>query len=421
MVGAVALFILVFGSLRPALPKRVTLLTGSEGGAYQVFADAYQRAFQAQGIELVLIESSGSVENLRRIKTDDSIDLAFVQAGIPNEPDSEDLVQLGSMFPEPLWIFHREADATGRLGSLAGHRLAIGPQGSGTQLMALQILAASGFDIASDKLVAVGGHDASARLQSGDVSAAFFVASARAPAVRELLDSRDSRLFDLELVEAYQARFRHLDVLTLPRGTLDLVDLRPSRDIHLLGTSAMLVARADLHPAIVSLLLQVAREVHGDADLFQKRGEFPSVRDNGLPLSPQARRFYESGPPFLQRYLPFWLAVVIDRLIVSLLPALALLIPLMRIAPPIYAWRMRSRIYRWYGELKFLEGRFRSGTDTDHDGLLARLDDIEEAANHGKVPLAFANELYTLREHVLLVRQEVLRAQRRSRPPGAQE
>ncbi|MCB1886873.1 MAG: ABC transporter substrate-binding protein [Rhodocyclaceae bacterium] len=421
IAASIALFLLVFGSLRPAPPKRVTLLTGSEGGAYRVFGDRYQRAFREQGIILELLETSGSVENLRRIKTDPAIDLALVQSGIANEPDSEDLVQLGSMFPEPLWIFHRDADATGRLDSLAGDRIAIGPPGSGTQLMALQMLAASGFDISSDALVAVGGLEAARQLRNGEVGAAFFVASNRAPAVRELLDASDTRLFDLELVDAYQARFRHLEVLRLPKGTLDLVALRPSRDIHLLGTSAMLVARADLHPAIISLMLQVAREVHGETDLFQKRGEFPAVRDDGLPLSPQAQRFYDSGPPFLQRYLPFWLAVVLDRLIVALLPALALLIPLMRIAPPLYAWRMRARIYRRYGELKFLEERFRSGADRDFDQLLARLDAIEEAANHGKVPLAFTNELYTLREHVLLVRQEVIRARRRTQGEPQQQ
>ncbi len=407
VAAAVALFVFVFGTVRPAPPSRITLLTGGEGGAYTLFADRYREAFRAQGIELVLLPSSGAVENLRRIKTDPSIDLALIQGGIANEPDSADLVQLGSMFPEPLWIFYRGADVSGRLEALKDRRIAVGPPGSGTQLMALQMLAASGFDIDSERLLAVGGLEAVRLLKAGEADAAFIVAADQAPAVRSLLADPDTRLFDLELVDAYRARFNHLDVLTLPAGTLDLVELRPSRDIRLLATSAMLVARQDLHPAVISLMLQVGRTIHGQAGLFQSRGEYPSLRDDGLPLSIQARRFYDSGPPLLQRYMPFWLAVMIDRLLVALLPALALLIPLLRIAPPLYAWRMRSRIYRWYGELKFLEAEFRAGRHGDRQALLARLDEIEHNANQCRIPLAYANELYTLREHVSLVRREV--------------
>lgn len=403
---AAGLFVLVFGTIRPAPPNRVTMLTGADGGAYRHFAERYRSALQAQGIELVLIPSSGSIENLRRIKTDDDIDLALIQGGIANEPDSNDLVQLGSMFPEPLWIFHRGSDASGRLDALAERRIAIGPPGSGTQLMALQILGASGIPIDSGRLMAVGGNEAAQMLRDEDVDVALFVSAIQGPTVKALLAERSLRLFDLALVEAYKARFHHLDVLEMPAGTLDLVDLRPAHRIHLLGTSAVLVARRELHPAVVSLLMQIGRDIHGDEDLFQARGEYPSVRDSGLPLSAQARRFYDSGPPFLQRYLPFWLAVMVDRLLVALLPTLALLIPLLRIAPPIYAWRMRARIYRWYGELKFLEAQIRSRPATEHQALLERLNEIEEAANRAKVPLAYANELYTLREHVALVRRE---------------
>ncbi|MCB1909015.1 MAG: C4-dicarboxylate ABC transporter substrate-binding protein [Rhodocyclaceae bacterium] len=408
IAGAVALFALAFGTIRPAPPERVTMVTGEDGGAYRHFAERYREALRAQGIELVLLASSGSVENLRRIKTDGTIDLALIQGGIANEPESSDLVQLGSMFPEPFWIFHHGADVEGRLDTLAGRRIAIGPPGSGTQLMALQILGASGIPIDSGRLLSVSGRRASEMLLADEVDAATFVAAVQAPAVKALLADPASRLYGLELVYAYKARFHHLDVLEIPAGTFDLVDLRPARTLHLLGTSAVLVARRDLHPAVISLLLQIGREIHGDADLFQARGEYPSVRDGGLPLSAQARRFYDSGPPFLQRYLPFWLAVMVDRLLVALLPTLALLIPLLRVAPPIYAWRMRARIYRWYGELKFLEAQIRSRPASEHDALLARLNEIEDAANRAKVPLAYAHELYTLREHVALVRREAL-------------
>lgn len=407
---ALALFLLIFATFRPAPPQRVTMLTGAEGGAYQFFAVRYRQAFAAQGIDLVLVPSGGSVENLQRIKTDPSIDLALIQSGIANEPDSTDLAQLGSMFPEAVWIFQRGAAQAGRLDALAGKRIAVGLQGSGTQLMALQMLAATGFALDSDALIATGGLDAAEKLRRGEVDAAFYIASAQAPAVAALLAEPGLSLFDLDFVAAYRSRFPNFESLTLPAGALDLVAPRPPRDVRMLGTTAVMVARADLHPAIISLVLQVARTVHGPAGLFHQRGEYPSVRDNGLPVADQARRFYDSGPPFLQRYLPFWLAVLLDRILVALVPVLALLLPLSRIAPPLYAWRMRARIYRWYGELKFLENEIQAGRAVDRKALLARLREIEEAAHRGRIPLAYANELYTLREHVALVRQRILEA-----------
>lgn len=414
LVLAGLLFALLFGAFRPAPPRSVTLLAGAEGGAYPLFGERYRQALAEQGIELRVLPTSGSIENLRRIKTDPSIDLAFVQAGLVNEPESPDLVQLGSMFPEPVWLFHREGTPVTRLTELRGRRIAVGVPGSGTQLLALQMLAASGFDVDAGELRPHGGAEAAEQLRAGELDAAFFVASERAPAVGALLGDPALRLADLEHAGAYRARFGHLEALTLPAGTLDLVSPRPERDLRLLGTSALLVARKDLHPAIISLLMQVAHDIHGDGGLLHRRGDYPAIRDNGLPVAPQAQRFYASGPPLLQRYLPFWLAVLVDRLLVALLPALALLIPLTRIAPPLYAWRMRSRIYRWYGELKFLERELAAVAQPDQAALLDRLAHIEEAANAARVPLAYANELYTLREHVSLVRQKVL-----ARRPGS--
>ena len=402
-------FWLLFSVVRPAPPRTVTMVTGAPGGAYAYFAERYRAAFAREGIELVLRPSSGSVENLRRLKTEPEIEVGFIQSGIAYEPESEDLALVGSMYVEPVWLFHRLPEPLERLAQLAGRRVAVGSAGSGTQLLALQLLGLSGIAIDAEGLVALDGSTAAEALLAGTIDAAFVVAAPEAPAVAQLLDSPGIRLLDLAHADAYARRLPHLAPLRLPAGVLNLATLNPAGDVRLLGATASLVARADLHPAIVSLLLRAGREIHGGPGLFQQAGEYPALRTRDLPTHPAARRFFESGPPFLQRYLPFWLAVLVDRLLIALLPLVAILIPLMRLTPMVYAWRMRSRIYRWYGELKFLEREIHSPLDREQlANCLVRLDRIEEQANRKRVPLAFSNELYTLREHIQLVRRSLL-------------
>jgi TRAP transporter TAXI family solute receptor len=419
-VGGLALIAwLLLHFVRPAPPRTVTMVTGSAGGAHALFAERYREVLAREGIALVLLPSSGSVENLRRIKTEPGIDLAFIQSGIAHEPDSTDLALLGSMYVEPVWIFHRRRGELMRLTELAGQRVATGAPGSGTQLLALQLLANTGIAIGAAGQIALDEAASVAALKTGELDAAFVVAAPEAPAVREVLSTPAIGIADLLHVDAYARRFPHLTPLVLPAGALDLARPSPARDLRMLGATANLVARADLHPAIVSLLLQAAREVHGGPGLFQRPGEYPALRSRELPVHPAARRFYEYGPPFLQRYLPFWLAVLADRLLIALLPLLALAIPLFRIAPLVYAWRMRSRIYRWYGELKFLEADIHDHFSPARlDDYLADLERIEEQANRRRVPLAFTNELYTLREHIQLVRRTLLHRAAKSAPLG---
>lgn len=409
---ALCAFWLLFAYARPAPPRVVTMVTGSEGGAYEHFGKIYKEALAREGIELRLRRTSGSVENVRLLNTDPEIDLGFVQGGILNAPNSTDLNQLGSLFPEPMWIFTRPPIDEGRLSSLRGKRIGIGASGSGTQLLALQLLGVNGFALDSNDLFSDGEIASSRALRGGTLDALLMVAGAQSPVLQTLLAAPGIGLLDLTHSEAYKRRFPHLETLTLPAATLDFVGGRPAHDVHLLGSNAVLVGKVDLHPALVSLLLQTAKQIHGEPGLFQRRGEFPAIRDGGLPVNPQAQRFYEYGTPLLQRYLPFWLAVLIDRLLVSLLPVLAILLPLIRIAPPLYAWRKRSKIYRWYGELKFLEQHARTCPQSELGEVLERLGEIELHAAERRTPLAFANELYTLREHVALVRASIIERHR---------
>ena len=402
-------FVVAYQFVQPAPPKRIVITTGGESGAYYQFAQRYAAILARDGITLEVKASAGSLENLDRLKADQA-QVGFVQGGVvpPKEdPDAEDdsgLLSLGSLFYEPVWVFYRgERDLT-RLTDLRGKRIAIGQEGSGVRQLAQQLLAANEIE-AGDHLVPLSGLSAAEELQQGRIDAAFIIASESAPVVQVLLRSPGIRLMSFAQSGAYQRRFPFLTKLTFPQGVADLVRDFPPNDIKVLAPTANLIVRDDLHPALQSLLLQAASEVHGKSGFFQDAGEFPSYKDQMLPLSPDAARYFKSGPSFLQRYLPFWLAVLVDRLIVLLLPVVALLIPLLKVAPAIYTWRVRSKVFRCYGELKFLEDDLKNHFDRARLAeYRSRLDALEDEAVQLHVPLGFTDLVYTLREHVNLVR-----------------
>ena len=402
-------FVVAYQFVQPAPPKRIVITTGGESGAYYQFAQRYAAILARDGITLEVKSSAGSLENLDRLKADQA-QVGFVQGGVvpPKEdPDAEDdsgLLSLGSLFYEPVWVFYRGERDLNRLTELRGKRIAIGQEGSGVRQLAQQLLAANEIE-AGEQLVPLSGLSAAEELQQGRIDAAFIIASESAPVVQVLLRSPGIRLMSFAQSGAYQRRFPFLTKLTFPQGVADLVRDFPPNDIKVLAPTANLIVRDDLHPALQSLLLQAASEVHGKSGFFQDAGEFPSYKDQMLPLSPDAARYFKSGPSFLQRYLPFWLAVLVDRLIVLLLPVVALLIPLLKVAPAIYTWRVRSKVFRCYGELKFLEDDLKNHFDRARLAeYRSRLDALEDEAVQLHVPLGFTDLVYTLREHVNLVR-----------------
>ncbi len=402
-------FVVAFQFVEPAPPKRIVITTGGQAGAYYQFAQRYAAILAKNGITLEVKASAGSLENLERLKKDEA-QIGFVQGGVvepKSDPDAEDdsgLLSLGSVFYEPVWVFYRSDKEMTRLTDLRGKRIAIGQEGSGVRQLAQLLLQANDIP-AGDHLVPLSGLKAAEELQQGRIDAAFIIAAEHAPVVQVLLRSPGVKLMSFSQSGAYQRRFPFLTKLTFPHGVADLVRDFPPEDIKVLAPTANLIVRDDLHPALQTLLLQAATEVHGKSGFFQDAGEFPSYKDPMLPLSPDAARYYKSGPPFLQRYLPFWLAVLADRLIVLLVPIFALLIPLLKVAPAIYTWRVRSKVFRCYGELKFLEDDLKSHFDPAKlDDYRSRLDALDEEAAELHVPLGFTDLVYTLREHVNLVR-----------------
>ncbi|MDP1541710.1 MAG: TAXI family TRAP transporter solute-binding subunit [Polycyclovorans sp.] len=417
VVGLPSLVLLIGGFwlaaqfIKPALPDFLVMASGGEGGSYQVYAERYRQVLAKNGIELRERPSAGSIENIKRLlDEDDDTEVALVQSGTANGINTDKLLSLGSLYYEPLWVFYRSDRELDRLTQLKGKRIAIGAVGSGTRKLALDLLETNGFDAKSNGLLPLGGLQAVEALQQRKVDAVFVVGADQSAAVWSLLYAEGVRLMSLAHAEAYVRRFPQLARLVLPQGAIDMTRNIPARDVTLVSPVAMLVAHESTHPALIQLLMQVVQEVHGEAGVFQRPGEFPKASRIDFPLAPEAERFYKSGKPFLQRYLPFSAANLFDRLFVMLVPVLTLLIPIMRFAPGIYAWRIRSRIYRRYGELKFLEAEVE--TDPGRHSRaewLEHLDRIEESVQHIATPLAFTDMLYTLRVHVGLVRATILR------------
>jgi TRAP-type uncharacterized transport system substrate-binding protein len=407
-VLAIGLTIKVAG---PIPPRTVVMSTGPDGGDYAHLALRYREILARSGVSLDLMRSEGAVENVKRLNAAQTgVSVAFVQGRLTTEKASPDLVSLGTVFHEPLWIFYRGAKFDRQLKVLRGKRIAIGPPESGTRSIVRELLWRNRIDTESARLLPLGSRDASEALLRGDIDVAFMLSSWDAEPVQKLLADDRIQLASFPHVDAYLALYPYLTKVVLPAGMLDLAKIRPSSDVVMLAARTSLLVRSDLHPAIQYLLLDAARRIHSVPAVFQRAGQFPAPEAVDVPMSDDAMTYYRTGPPFLQRYLPFWLAIFVGRLLVILIPVIGVLFPIVRFVPMLYAWGIRRRIFRLYGELKFLEAEMEvRGVQTHVKDLLDRLDRLEDRANHLRVPTMFAQLLYTLRHHITLVRRRLLR------------
>lgn len=394
-------FVVAYQFIQPAPPRTVVMATGAMDGAYHAYGEQYRAALAEQGIELVLRNTAGSAQNLALLRSGEAA-VAFVQGGSVRQDEDAGLRALGSLYFEPLWLFHRSDLAVTRLSDLSGQRVAVGALGSGTRQLVDTLLLANGLTDDALSLQPLGSRAASAALIQGDIDALFLVSGAEANLVQALVKTPNVALAGFDRAAAYARRYRFLSELSLPEGSLDLAANLPPTELKLVAPAAGLVAGEDLHPAIAGLLLQAATRIHGSGGTFEAVGQFPSAAYTELPLSKQAEHYYQYGPPLLQRYLPFWAASLVDRLKVMLLPLIMLLLPLIKVMPPVYSWRMRARIYRWYRELERIDLALHAG---ETDSILGQdLDALENEVVQVEVPLSFANQLYHLRQHIDLVR-----------------
>ncbi|MEO8006781.1 MAG: TAXI family TRAP transporter solute-binding subunit [Betaproteobacteria bacterium] len=410
LLVAIGVFLFSFRFVEPAPPNSIVLSTGAVDGGYHMFGQRYKEILARDGVTVELRPSAGSQENVSRLNDENSaVEVGFLQSGSAFSTNAPGLVSLGSIYYEPLWVFYRGREVH-NFGEFQGKKLAIGPEASGTRALALQLLAVNAAVMPPTQLLPDSGHLGAELLKQGKIDALFLVGPPDSPLVEQLMADPGIRLLSLDRAEAYMRRFPALTKLTLPQGVFDFVKNIPAHDVTLISPTANLLAVEGLHPALAYLLMRAASEVHGGAGLLNKAGDFPAPMNAEFPLSAEATRYYKSGPPFLQRYLPYWAAVLVDRLWITLLPVLALLVPLSRIVPAVYRWRVRSRIYRWYAKLKEVELEQDDDTPPEKIAeLLERLDEIERAVNRINTPLAYADNLYAFRRNVNLVRQSLQR------------
>jgi len=425
---AIALLGLAYWVLDPNPPSKVVLATGTEQGAYAEFGKRYAQILKTYGITVELRNTQGSGENLRLLRDAKSgVDIAFVQGGsgermrqdanavAPAEDDDDEagLVSLGSLFYEPLWLFYRtesarkllKAPALTSFSQLPGWRVNIGARGSGSPALMRKLIEANRIDLASLTIERKPQTPATMDLLAGESDALVFSSAPEALMVQMLLQTPGIALYDFTQADAYSRRFPFLTPVTLPRGVVDLAGDVPPRDVHLVAPTATLVARADTHPALLQLFMQAAQQVHGGAGWFQHKGDFPKAGGTEQPLAKEAQRFYANGTPVLQRYLPFWFANLIERMWPVLVSIIAILIPLSRTLPPLYQFRIRSRIFRWYAQLREVEDAMGKQPNAE---LLEKLGQIEKRVEHVTVPLSYADELYSLRSHIQLVRTRLM-------------
>jgi len=411
----------VWWYLHATIPRRIVLASGVKDASYHIDAQHYAELLGRDGVTVVERMTGGARENAALLLDPKAgVDVAFMEGGVVPEAQRDKIVMLASIRYEPLWIFYRGDESLTRLDELRYKRIAIGGPGNGGRLIVEPLLQATNVTASNTRLLPLGGVEALRALQSRNIDAAIFVGATRSPIIWQALHDETLKLMSLADSEAYARRFPYLTPLKLPAGTIDLSYRRiPPQSVTLVATKAMLVARDDLPSPLIDLLLNAARELHSSQDYFEAAREFPSTLPVDLPVSVDADRHLRFGPSFLHRYLPFWVATLSERLIVVVLPLLVIFVPVINFMPQLLRWRVRSRIYRWYGELKLLERDVegRSGT-LPIEKWLADLDRIQRAAEHIKTPASFASESYTLREHIGLVRRTIMEKARSAGAAG---
>jgi TRAP transporter TAXI family solute receptor len=387
------------------------MTTGMEGGSYVVLGERYGQVLARNGIHLQLLPSSGSVENLRRLRDEFSpIDVGFVQGGIGRAEPASKLLSLGSVFYSPLWVFYWGEVPLDDLAQLKGKRISIGPEGSGVRKFSLDLLKTADASEPPTELYEYSMAEAGKAMKDKRLDAVMTFGSADSALVTELINAPGIRLMSFIQAEAYTRLFPNLSHVVLPKGVLYPSKRFPPEDIHLLAPTTNLIVRSNLHPALVYLLLEAAAEIHNGAGWVHKAGEFPALKTQDFPISDQAQRYFKSGGSVLYEYLPFWAATFLDRMILLLIPLGFVLIPVVGILPWIYAWRNRSKYYRWYKELRELEAELLKNPSPEQSNeYQERLDRIEDAVSRIRVAVAFYDEIFLLQEHISAVRQKLIR------------
>ena len=435
VLPAIALLMLAFWIasryIKPSPPNTLVMTTGFGTSPYDEFGKRYQAILASHGVTLVLKTSQGASENLARLRdVRQNVDVGLVQGGMatlaPGEKpltDAVPLVSLGSLTLEPLWVFYRpqRADAVvdqlSQLTKLAGKRLAVGALGSGTYKLGFELLAASGVTEKDAEFLTMPGDQAVRALSQKQVDAVFINSPPDSQPVRDMLAMPGVKVMSFSQAAGYARRFAYLSKVTLPAGAIDFGKSIPPTDIDMVGTTVNLIARESLHPALMYLLIDAATQIHKDHRLFQNEGEYPSRKGQDMALADEADRFFKSGKPFLQRYLPYWLANLVDRMVVLLIPLIAVLVPLLKIMPSVYDYRLKVRIAKLYKQIRMVEHDIIDAqTPAEVSALSDRLDEIETSIMHANIPVLDSDAFYQVRQALDLARDRIGRVDTKAAP-----
>lgn len=417
--------------LDPQPPRTVTLATGPAGSAYADFGQRYAQALARDGIRVQLLATDGPVANLQTLR-EGRADVAFVRGGSDDmsRDASAGIMSLGALFYEPLWVFYRpevfkapvkgappavRLTALTSLTQLRGLRVNIDHAGSGTPVLMQRLLEANDLTLGDITASHLPPPDAAHALLTGQLDVIVLVTAPESPVVQGLLQQPGIALADLPQADALARRFPFLQTVSLPRGMVDLARDLPPDDIGLLAATTALLTHEDTHPALRQLFAQAAQQIHGGSGWFNGARDFPNTRTSELPVSPEGDRAINGTPPFWQRYLPFWASNLLERMWLVIGGLIVLLLPLSRVVPPLYTYRVRQRVFRWYARLQAVEARMNEG-EADPSELLNELDELDRVASQITVPLAHADELYALRSNIEKTRRRLLARSRTSLP-----
>ncbi|WP_144146526.1 TAXI family TRAP transporter solute-binding subunit [Paraburkholderia sp. BCC1884] len=400
-------------ALKPALQRTIVITTGADNGIYRGFADRYAPILKREGITLDIRASSGSVENYQRLTNPASeYEVGFIQSGTTSPKETDHLETIAAVSYEPIWVFYRGDTIVNRLAQLRGKKVAIGVPGSGLLNVSLVLLGYSGITRDNTTLLEMDALKAYQALENGQLDAAFFIGRPDAAIQKTLLNS-DLKLMSFAQAEALAQKFPSLSKIIFPRASTSIVNDLPRADVTLLAATALLVSKDSLHPALDYLLLDAAKTVHGGDDYFTPLGTFPNLNTEEFPISDESVRYFKSGRPFLQRYLPFWLASLIERRLLILLPFMALLIGLLQALPRMVEARMKRRLVVWYREIKSLEDEIWKNAQPAPTQIAKWRDEIESIDAHAsqiRIPHRYFQDVYALKQAIGVVRDRISQA-----------
>jgi uncharacterized protein len=418
-----ALALLVFfwfsAAYMPLPPDTISISAGRPGGMYYAHSQQYAKLLKEHGVTLQIMESAGSGENLRRLRSSErTADIAFVQGGyaLSEAMDAESVAiqTLANVDIEPIWVFSRFKDVDSLL-RLQGAKVSIGQQGSGSRAVATRMLQQVRLEAKDLQLSEIVGLETVRALKDGSLDAAIFVAAANAPVVQQLLTTPGVYLALLKRSAALSERMPYLDARFVAAGSLLAQRTQPAQDTVLLSTLASVVAREDTHPLIKRLMTHTLIQTHSAAGPLHRADEFPHLKRLDFPSSPDAREVLRSGLPWFEAKLsPYWAQTVYRMLFVGL-PLIALAAFLCYAIPSYLHWRMQSSINRWYGELKFIENTLKSEKPGGMEVARFRqqLRDIGRQVRQLSVPKAYMQRVFLLHQHIDLVQAEIHKRQGR--------